>query len=333
MMGTLIQDIRFGIRMLAKRPAFTAIVVLVLAVGIGANSALFSVFKTVVLSPLPFPQPKQLMFVNSTIEIPLMDGRPFTEHDDGSGEPVLVVNQAFCRQFFPQENPIGQQVRVFFCGPAFRRIVGVVGNVRARNIDLNQVEYSPMMYEPIDQTCQHSLTTMVRTHGDPTSLTHALQQAVWTLDRDLPISQIQTLTRTLNNTMAIPRFCMILLFLVAVVALGLAMMGLYGVIAYAMGERMHEIGIRMVFGAQANDILRLTLQRAFVLITVGVFTGLVIALALGRVVQDLLYQTKQADPLVFSMGVLFLVGAGLLACYIPARRAARIDPMEALRYE
>ena len=126
---------------------------------------------------------------------------------------------------------------------------------------------------------------------------------------------------------------MMLLFLVAAVALGLAMMGIYGVIAYAMGERMHEIGIRMVFGAQAGDILRLTMRRACVLIVVGVFTGLLVALALGRVVQDLLYQTDQADPVIFGMGVLFLAGAGLLACYIPARRAAKVDPMEALRYE
>jgi len=269
----------------------------------------------------------------STMKIPLQDGRLFTEHDDGSDEPVLIVNQAFCRQFFPQEEPIGRQVRVDFCGPAFRRIVGVVGNVKARDTDLNQVEYPPMMYEPIDQTCQHSLTMMVRTHGDPSSLTHALQQAVWALDGDLPISQIQTLTRTLDNTMAIPRFCMMLLLLVAAVALSLAMMGIYSVIAYALGERMHEIGIRMVFGAQAGNILRLTMQRGFVLIAVGAFIGLLVALALGRVVQDLLYQTNQADPVVFGMGILFLVGTGLLACYIPARRAARIDPMEALRYE
>jgi len=190
-----------------------------------------------------------------------------------------------------------------------------------------------MVYEPIDQTCQHSLTIMARTHGDPASLTHALQQAVWAVDRDLPISQMQTLTRTLNDTMAIPRFCMILLFLVAAVALGLAMMGIYGVIAYALGERMQEIGIRMVFGAQAGDILRLTMRRAFILIAVGIFTGLLVALVLGRVVQDLLYQTNQADPVVFGMGILLLAGAGLLACYIPARRAAKVDPMEALRYE
>jgi len=269
----------------------------------------------------------------STMEIPLQDGRLFTEHDNGSGEPVLIVNQAFCQQFFPQAEPIGKQVRVLFCGPALRRIVGVVGNVRARNTDLSQVECPPMMYEPIDQTCQHSLTVMVRTHGDPTSLTHALQQTVWSLDRDLPISQIQTLNQTLDDTMAIPRFCTMLLLLVAAVALGLALMGIYGVIAYALGERRPEIGRRMVFGAQASDVLRLTMRRGFSLIALGAGTGLLGALALGHVVQDLLFQTKQADPVVFGVGILFLTGAGLLACYIPARRAAKIDPMEALRYE
>ena len=269
----------------------------------------------------------------STMEIPLKDGRLFTEHDNGSGEPVLIVNEAFCRQFFPQADPIGQQVQVFYCGPTYRRIVGVVGNVRTRSIDLNQVEYPPMMYEPIDQTCQHSLTMMVRTHGDPTSLTRALQQTVWSLDRDLPIFQIQTLGQTLGDTMAIPRFCMMLLLLVAAVALGLAMMGIYGVIAYALGERRHEIGIRMVFGAGMSDILRLAMQRVCLLISIGVVTGLLMALALGRVVQDLLYQTDKADPVVFGMSILFLTGAGLLACYIPARRAAQVDPMEALRCE
>ena len=269
----------------------------------------------------------------STMQIPLKDGRLFTDHDDGSGEPVLIVNEAFCRQFLPQVDPIGQKVQVFFCGPTLRRIVGVVGNVRARSMDLNQVEYPPMMYEPIDQTCQHSLTVMVRTHGDPTSLTRVLQQAVWTLDRELPIFQIQSLSQTLEEIMAIPRFCMALLLLVAAVALGLAMMGIYGVIAYALGERRHEIGIRMVFGAQVGDILRLTMRRAFVLIGLGVFTGLLLVLALGRMVRELLYQTNQADPVVFGIGILFLVVVGLLACYIPARRATRIDPMEALRYE
>jgi putative ABC transport system permease protein len=164
-------------------------------------------------------------------------------------------------------------------------------------------------------------------------LTHALQQALWTLDRDLPIFQIQTLGQTLEDTMAIPRFCTMLLLLVAAVALGLAMMGIYGVIAYALGERRHEIGIRMVFGAQAGDIVCLTMRRALLLITIGVLAGLLLVLALGRMVRELLYQTDHADPVVFGIGILFLVVVGLLACYIPARRATRIDPMEALRYE
>jgi predicted permease len=264
--------------------------------------------------------------------IPLLRGRLFTERDTGDSLHVAVVNEAMAKRIFPGEDPIGKRI-TFDSGennPEWFEVVGIVGDVKQHGLD----KTTPLQtYEPYTQQPQSSMTLIVRTTGDPTNYTAAIRDAVVRLDNEQPITNIRTLTDYLSTSIAQRQFSMLLLGIFAAVALVLAAIGIYGVLSYAVTQRTQEIGIRMALGAEQGDILKLVVGKGMLLALLGVVAGLAAALALTRLMEPLLFDVKATDPLTFAMITLLLMFVALLACWIPARRAAKVDPIIALRFE
>ena len=270
-----------------------------------------------------------------TMRIPLLQGRDFTENDEAKATPVLIVNQAFAQQFFPGENPVGKHIQpgISNGGPdskPMREIVGVVGNVKFEDLT---TEFSPESYIPLAQLQFGSVTIVARSMKDPEGLAKPIASAVQSLDKDLPAYAPKTIEQYLDGTIAVPRFNTFLLAIFAGLAMILTGVGLYGVISYTVAQRTHEIGIRMALGAQPGDMLRLVVGQGVQLALFGVGLGLVAAFGLTRFLSSLLFGVSSTDPLSFAVVVVMLFAVVLLACYIPARRAMRVDPMVALRYE
>src|ERR1700683_3935966 len=270
-----------------------------------------------------------------TMRISLLQGRDFTERDEAKATPVLIVNQAFAQQFFPGENPVGKHIQAGISngGPGtapMREIVGVVGNVKFEDLT---TEFSPESYIPYGQLQFGSITIVARSAKDPQGLAKPIASVVQSLDKDLPTYAPKTLEQYLNGTIAIPRFNTFLLAVFSALAMILTAVGLYGVISYTVAQRTHEIGIRMALGAQPGDMMRLVVSQGMTLALFGVAVGLVAALGLTRFLSSLLFGVSSTDPVSFAAVVAMLFAVVLLACYIPARRAMRVDPMVALRYE
>jgi putative ABC transport system permease protein len=259
--------------------------------------------------------------------IPLVQGRTFAPQDTEQSQRV-VVNQQLVRHYLPDRDPIGQ---VIDFGGSRRTIVGVVGDVKIRTLRTD--DYPAFIYLPLAQQCGHDMTFFLRTTGDPLRWAGAARKALWEIDPSQPILYVQTMDQLVLKSISVERFCAILLTVMAGVALLMALVGLYGVMAFAVAERRNEIGIRMALGAREEDILRLVLRKAVVLTILGLLTGLACALAVCRLLAGLLYGTSAYDPATFVTVPLLLFAVAVLACYLPARRAARIDPMVALRYE
>jgi ABC-type lipoprotein release transport system permease subunit len=212
-----------------------------------------------------------------------------------------------------------------------RTIVGVVGNVKEFSLDERDAE--PTVYEPIHQNCPHGMTILVRTTREPAQLAAAVRRAVWEIDPDQPILRVRTMDEVVGDTTSVHRFSMVLLAITGGVALLMAVAGIYALVAYAVNERAREIAIRMAFGAEEKDILRLAMRRGTRLAITGLGVGLLGALFMTRFMSALLFDISTTDPATFLAVPLILLIAALLACYLPARRAAKIDPMQALRYE
>jgi putative ABC transport system permease protein len=270
-----------------------------------------------------------------TMRIPLLQGRDFTERDEAKATPVIIVNQAFAQQFFPGENPVGKHIQAGISngGPGtapMREIVGVVGNVKFEDLT---TEFSPESYIPYGQLQFGSVTIVARSAIDPQGLAKPIASVVQSIDKDLPTYAPKTVEQYLNGTIAVPRFNTFLLAIFAALAMILTAVGLYGVISYTVAQRTHEIGIRMALGAQPADMLRLVVGQGMRLALMGVGLGLVAALGLTRFLSSLLFGVSSTDPVSFAVVVVMLFAVVLLACYIPARRAMRVDPMVALRYE
>jgi putative ABC transport system permease protein len=262
------------------------------------------------------------------MKIPLLRGRCFMPSDRATDESVLIANQEFVRRFVPGEEPIGKSI---IHNGAVKKIVGVVGNVKLFSLDAQGFE--PIIYEPIYQNCSHGMTILLRAVQEPKQLVGAVRSVVWDIDPDQPILRIQTMHQIIGDSTSVERFCMTLLFMTGCVASLMAMVGIYGVVAFVVNERRHEIGIRMALGARSGDVLKAVLGQGLKLTLIGVAIGLAGAFAVTRVISSLLYDVSPTDPLTFVCVSLVLAGVALLASYIPARRAARIDPMVALRYE
>ncbi len=258
-------------------------------------------------------------------------GERFNERHSYGTPDVAVVNETMARRYFPGEDPVGKRVNLG--DPAktpWITIIGVVGDVRREGLDK---EPYPQMYQPAAQTPYRAMTFVARTSGDPTSIIPALRRELAAINKDLPLYNVRTMEQVMSDSVSRRRFQMVLIAAFAGVGLLLAAVGIYGVISYTVAQRSHEIGVRMALGARAKDIFKLVVGQGLVLTFAGVGLGLVGSLALTRVTASLLYGVSATDPLTFACVALGLLGVALLACLVPARRATKVDPMIALRYE
>jgi putative ABC transport system permease protein len=252
------------------------------------------------------------------------------QHREGTPD-VVVVNETMARRYWPNEEPIGKRVNLG--DPAKTPWMTVVGIVRdTRNVGLESAPY-PQMYGPAAQFPRRGMSFVARTSADPATLVPALRRELAALDKELPLYNVRTMEQVLADSVSRRRFQMVLIAAFAGVGLLLAAVGIYGVISYSVAQRSHEIGVRMALGARATDILRLVVGQGLGLALLGVGLGLVAALVLTRLMSRLLYGVSTTDPLTFACVSLALLGVAMLACLVPARRATKVDPMIALRYE
>ncbi|HKD82960.1 MAG TPA: ABC transporter permease [Candidatus Angelobacter sp.] len=271
-----------------------------------------------------------------TLNIPMLRGRDFTEHDDSKAPGVVIVSEAFAHKYFPGEDVIGKHITPGATNsgkPQPREIVGLVGNVKNRSLESDD---APAYYVPSTQLNFGSMAVCLRTSVDPHSLTSAVRNVVSSMDPDLPLYDIKTMEEYLSASIALPRFNALLLEAFAGLALLLTGIGLYGVISYSVTQRTHEIGVRITLGATRNSVIRMVLKSGLQLTAIGIVVGVVFSLIAARFAttfSTLLFGVKPTDAVTFA-AVVFLVGfVSVLACYIPAYRAAKVDPMVALRYE
>ncbi|HLL75964.1 MAG TPA: ABC transporter permease [Pyrinomonadaceae bacterium] len=264
-----------------------------------------------------------------TMGIPLVEGRDFGPQDTEKSPGVVVVNEELARRYFPGQSPVGKRLRTNSEGP-YLEIVGVARTVKYRDL---REQPLPFVYIPLAQEYQRGMTLVARTDGDPLSLAPAVSGAMAEIDRRLPLFNVRTMASYVSAGLAADRMIAVMLGLFASAALALAAVGIYGVLAYSVAQRTREIGIRLALGAQRADILRLVVGQGMALVLVGAGLGLVLALVLGRLFAGLLFGVGASDPSTLAAITLLLTAVALLACYLPARRATKVDPMEALRYE
>jgi predicted permease len=292
--------------------------------------------------PLPKNQQPSAAFYDvsnqffETLKIPLVSGRRFSSEDTRDSKPVMIINQEFASQYFPNEDPVGKIVEIGAGDGAARarwktrEIVGVVGNIRSSEIgSLPRAAY----FVPLPQLVWGPPTLVIRTAGDPNAIVSAVRKTLLSMDSDAPLYDVKTMADYVALDLGRARFQTVLLSLFAAVALVLTAIGLYGVIAYGVVQRTHEIGVRMALGASRGNVLKLVLNRGLALTLTGIVLGVVGALALARLIESLLYEIPPRDPLTYVVVCFTLATVALLASYIPALRATRVDPIIALRYE
>jgi len=268
-----------------------------------------------------------------TMGIPVLKGREFSVFDRRDAPPVIIINQALARRFFPNQDPLGKWMvpGVSDSGDfAKREIVGVVGDVRSQSLD---AKAGPEFYVPYSQCLIGPLRFVVRTEADPRSLVNSVRNEVQFLDKELPVYGVRTLEDYLGASLAQPRFNTFLLSMFAGLALLLTAVGVYGVISYSVAQRTHEIGIRMALGAGQSDVMRMVVRQGALLTGIGLAIGLVTSFLLTRLLMGMIYEVRPTDPWTMVSVSGLLVVVTLLASYIPARRATKVDPMVALRYE
>ncbi|MCI0392123.1 MAG: ABC transporter permease [Acidobacteria bacterium] len=372
-MQTLWQDLRYGARMLMKKPGFSLIAVITLALGIGANTAIFSVVNGVLLKPLPYRAPEQLIRVfersRSQPKFPMSGGNfqdyrgqnstlsglaLFTRQDlelsqDDRPERLaalrvsagffeLLGTQPLLGREFRREDelPDNNQVVILSHGLWQRRFnsnPGVVGDVKdfPHSPAAAPAFYWATMQQPLFGARQ--FTIAVRANADPLSLVESVRGEIRSLDKDLPLADAQTLETIAATAVAGRRLTLWLVGFFALTAMALAAIGIYSVLSYLVSQRAHEIGLRMALGAQLGDVLKLVIRQGMTLVLLGLALGLGAAFALTRLIKGLLFEVSATDPLAFALAASLLALVSLLACYIPARRATKVDPMVALRCE
>jgi putative ABC transport system permease protein len=265
-----------------------------------------------------------------TMQIPVVNGRAFSAQDTEKAPNVLIVNETMARQLWPGQSPVGKRITIWRDEQFPREIVGVVGDIK---MSLDE-DSGQQMYVPYAQDSGwNGMSLVIRTNGDPTNVTAAVRSEVRSLDKGIPVFNVRTMNEVLATSVAPRRTPMLLLSAFAAVALLLAMMGIYGVTAYYVSQRTQEIGIRMALGAQVSDVLKLVLSSGMVLALIGIGAGLVGAFAVTRLITSLLFDVKPTDGVTFLVVSLCLLVTALIACYLPARRATKVDPVESLRYE
>ena len=264
-----------------------------------------------------------------TIGIPFIKGRLFGNEDQPNTPTALIINQTMARRFWPNQDPIGKQIK-FPEDDSSGTIVGIVGD--AKQFWLEE-EQRPQLYAPYTQMPGYFATVVIRTTVEPLSLSEPVRQAVWKVDADQPMWKIRTVEFLVERSVADKKFLLALMGIFAALALVLTIIGLYGVISYLVNQRTQEIGIRMALGAQMRDILGMVLKQGMILVFTGVALGLLAAWMLTRLISRLLYQVSATDPVTFAAIAALLIVVALFACYFPARRATKVDPLVALRYE
>jgi predicted permease len=278
-----------------------------------------------------------------TMEIPLLRGRLLMDSDAADSPLVGVISHHIVQKYWPHQNPIGASIVVYRLSststpkgtsvqfkPEQLEIVGVVGDVRQLGLDTPPASE---LYMPYRQWPSNEMSLVVRTKAEPLSLIPVIEKKVWSVDPDQPLTEIRTMDQWIAAEAAARWFVSQLIGAFALIALVLATVGIYGVLSYWMRQRTHEIGIRMALGAQKQDVLRMVVGQGLKMALIGVVIGIFGALALTRFLRTLLFEIQPTDPATFAVVAVFLTLVAVLACYIPARRAMRVDPMVALRYE
>ncbi|HEV2837664.1 MAG TPA: ABC transporter permease [Pyrinomonadaceae bacterium] len=267
----------------------------------------------------------------NTMRIPILKGRAFTDQDKPGAPPVVIVNETLARKHWPGQDAIGKRIR--FEGPIdkapWMEIVGVIKDVKHELT----VEVKPEYYLPHAQDSWRSMVLVARTNADPASFAGSIRQDVWAIDKDQPVFDVRTMQEVRSISVGLQTFSSQMIGVFAGVALLLASVGIYGVMAFVVAQRTQEIGIRMALGAQATDVLKLVVKNGMRLAVIGLLIGLVAAFGVTRFLATLLVGVQPTDVLTFSVMSVCLLAAAFLACYLPARRATKIDPLEALRYE
>jgi predicted permease len=266
-----------------------------------------------------------------TLGVPLLSGREFTDGDRKGAPAVAIVNESLVRELFLNTNPIGQRLHVLLRGqPSSWEVIGVVKDSKYRSLGEDAMPY---IFLPYLQNPQPAMALHVQTSGNPRDLAAAVRREVQALDPNLPAFNVMSLADNIDISLFPSRFGAVLLGVFGFLALLIASIGIYGVMSYGVSERTHEMGIRMALGARGRDVMRLVISQGMWLALIGVAIGAGLALAVTRVVKSYLYDVSVTDPLTFIGIALLLIGVALLACYVPASRATKVDPLEALRYE
>jgi putative ABC transport system permease protein len=262
-----------------------------------------------------------------TMRVPLLGGREFTDADNAQSPKVVIVNDTFARRFWPNQNPIGKHI-VVGRGPDPSEVVGVSGDARNKGLaDDTQAQ----IYVPFPQLPWANMNLLIRTTMSPESITSAVRAQVAAVDPDQPVTSIKTVDELVETARQQPRFVMLLLGVFSITALALALIGIYGVLAYSVAERRQELGIRLALGAKRADILLLIVRRGFFLSAAGLACGLVAALLLTRLMSSMLYKVGALDLTTFVLAPLLFLLVAMFASYLPARRAMSVDPAEALK--
>jgi predicted permease len=270
------------------------------------------------------------------LKVPLIKGRAFSDSDDSKGQPVALINEALARRYWPDADPLGQHIKVLGLArqapsqASWKTIVGVVGDIKSDGFD---TAATPHIYLPEFQSPTYGSVVYLRTGAEPASLGAAVRQEVQSVDPTIPVFSVQTMDEVVSTFLAQRRFALELLGIFAAVALLLASIGIYGVMAYTFSRRTNEIGIRMALGAQRIDILKIAASEGAVVVAIGVVCGIIGSAIFTRFLQSMLFEVNSSDPATYVGISALLAVVTLLACLVPARRAIRVDPLIALRQD
>ncbi|HVH71557.1 MAG TPA: FtsX-like permease family protein, partial [Candidatus Dormibacteraeota bacterium] len=268
----------------------------------------------------------------SVLRIPLLRGRLFTESDSSSSAPVALISEALAKRYFRNQDPLGRRLIFGFPsnGIVSREIIGIVGDIH--DVSLGK-EPGPMLYVPFTQAPLYGGEVVVKSTLNTSAVVGAIRSVTHAMDKNLPVTDVAALPNLLSASVAQPRFRTLLLGLFGAIALILAAVGIFGVISYSVSRRTHELGIRMALGAPPSSVLSMILRETLALTLIGIAAGIPCAIATAHLIMHLLFNEAPYDPTTLALVPLVLVAVGVLASYIPARRASAIDPMSALRQE
>jgi len=269
----------------------------------------------------------------SALGVPMLAGRNFADTDRLDAPPVVIINETFARRYFPNQNAIGRRLKIG--GPErpnnqWMQIVGVSGDVKYGGLETAP---EPAFYQPYQQIPWNNSYLVLRARSDPRQLASAVRNAAWSIDKELPVANLKTMEELLSESVARPRFRTFAFLVLGLLALVLAVTGIYAVMSYLVTQRTREFGIRVALGAQRSSVLRLVIRQGMSLALIGVVIGLIAAWALMRLMTSLLYGIESRDPLTFASITILLLAVALVACWLPAHRATKVDPLKALRYE